>query len=68
MAKKFIRLVFEKKTIAVCPVEEVESATDFLKLQKEAFQNSVQLLKRIKEGEERIAKLEKEVRILKGED
>ena len=68
MNKKFIRLVFEKKTIAICPIEECESSIDYLKLQKEAFGNYVQLYKRFIDNEKRIEELEKEVKHLKGED
>lgn len=67
MPKKYIEIKFEKKTVAVCPIKECEPL-EYIELEKEATKNFLQLYARLKRYDERIDQLEKDIKLLKGED
>lgn len=67
MTKKYVELKIGNKVVAVLPVCEC-SPIEFIEKKKEAAKNLANLEKVIKLQKNRIAALEKDVRILKGED
>ena len=71
MAKKYVEVRICDKVVAVSEIKECEPLT-FIELQKAAKENAKEiqdsLFKAIETQNARIRELEKEIRILKGED
>lgn len=65
--KKYVEIKIGGKTVAVLPICEC-SPVEFVKKQQEAAKNLANLEKVITLQKNRISALEKEVKILKGED
>lgn len=64
MKKQYVELKFKGQLIGVCPIKEAEPL-DFVKIKKEAEANFAALFDKI---ENKINNLEKDVKILKGEE
>ena len=67
ITKKYVEIKISDKVVAVLPICEC-SPVEFIKKQQEAAKNLANLEKVIALQKNRIANLEKEVKILKGED
>ena len=67
ITKKYVEIKIGDKVVAVLPICEC-SPLEFIQKQKEAAKNLSNLEKVIKLQKNRLSALEKEVRILKGED
>lgn len=67
MLKKYIEIKLEGKVIAVCPIKECE-VSRFIELEKEAKKNLAALVVDYNIQKEEIKRLEREIKILKGED
>lgn len=67
ITKKYVEVKIGGKTVAVLPICEC-SPVEFVKKQQEAAKNLANLEKVITLQKNRISALEKEVKILKGED
>ena len=67
ITKKYVEVKIGGKTVAVLPICEC-SPVEFIKKQQEAAKNLANLEKVITLQKNRISALEKEVKILKGED
>lgn len=67
LTKKYVEIKIGGKTVAVLPICEC-SPVEFIKKQQEAAKNLANLEKVIALQKNRISALEKDVKILKGED
>ena len=67
ITKKYVEIKIGGKTVAVLPICEC-SPVEFIKKQQEAAKNLANLEKVVTLQKNRISALEKEVKILKGED
>lgn len=67
MLKKYIEIKLEGRVVAICPIKECE-VSHFIELEKEAKKNLAALIFDYNNQKEEIKKLEKEIKILKGEE
>lgn len=67
LTKKYVEIKIDEKTIAILPIKEC-SPLEFIKKQKEAEKNLAQLQGVITIYKNQIKTLEKEIKILKGEE